>query len=66
VDTGWWQPQYYQPTPEDRAARFDPLSYRQLYSAVLFRRILGREFFEQQTPPRVWPHHGGKLMAPRR
>ena len=55
ADRRWWQPQDYGPTADDVDKAIDPMSYRQLYSEVLWRRILGDAFMRQSPLPRVAP-----------
>lgn len=51
ADTGWWQPQRYHVEGDDTNAAIDSMSYRQLYSLVLWERILGRTFMQKRCLP---------------
>ena len=53
ADRHWLRPQRYGPLDAELHAAIDPMSYRQLYSPVLWRRILGERTMNQSPLPRV-------------
>ena len=53
ADRHWFRPQRYGPLDAEVHAAIDPMSYRQLYSPVLWRRILGERTMNQSPLPRV-------------
>jgi len=57
ADTGWYKPQRYHCEGDDTNAAIDTMSYRQLYSQVLWERILGKDYMKSVVSHRRYARY---------